>query len=524
VTARARQIVRLGRPASERRRGFTLTPGAIGASAAHPDTPQAGAALWAPFPGSPQEAAYHSPADWIGYGGAGGGGKTDLGLGLAGTQHRRSLILRRVYKSLAGTVDRSRAIYNAGGAGAAADSYNEGLHRWKLASGRLIQFGSVEHEKSKEDWRGNPFDFYDFDEATQFTESMVRFITAWNRTDVPGQRCRVLLAFNPPTDEAGRWVIRFFLPWMTYLYPGLPECQAYTGTPARPGELRWFTTIDGRDVEVPAGTKGAKSRTYFPARVEDNPVYMAQGYDATLDALPEPLRSQMRHGDFAAGIESNPWQIVPRPWAAAARARWREDGKAGPCSGVGLDVARGGRDQTVAARLYGAWVAPLQAVPGVQTATGPQAAALILPDVAAGAPAGVDVIGVGASAFDFLSEQGNVAAVNFSAAAKDPITEQPFLDRTKKLRFFNLRAYGYWLLREALDPEGANELALPPDDQLITEICTPRWSLTSRGIQVESKEDVIARVGHSPDRADALVIALLAPLLARQPEVRMRWL
>jgi hypothetical protein len=490
----------------------------------------AGGVDWRPFPGSPQDAAYHSEAIWIGYGGAAGGGKTDLGLGLAGTKHRRSVIFRRIYKTLAGTIERSREVYNAQAASRGEDSYNESLHRWRLSSGRLVQFDGIEHEKNKEDWRGVPFDLHVFDEATQFTESMVRFVTGWNRTSVPGQSCRVLLTFNPPTDEAGRWVIRFFLPWMAFLYPKLQESQSYLangGIPAAPGELRHYLMgEDGKDVEVPAETPKARSRTFFPAKVEDNPVYMAQGYDATLEAMPEPLRSQMRYGDFGAGIEADPWQIIPHAWTAAAKGRWAPQTISGRPSGAGLDVARGGRDQTVVARLYGSWLAPLQVVPGAATDTGPKAAALVIPDLAQGVPVGVDVIGVGASAFDSLVGEGlPVASVNFSESAKDPVTGLPFLNRSGKLRFLNLRAYGYWLVREALDPEGEGErLALPPDDALITELCTPRWSLTSRGIQVESKEDVIKRVGYSPDRADALVIALLAPLLAKSPEVSLRWL
>lgn len=484
-------------------------------AAQQPQTAQQDVApLWQPFPGSPQEAAFNSPAKWIGYGGAAGGGKTDLGLGLAATQHHRSLILRRVYKSLEGTIDRSRAIFNPDGANHADDSYNEGKHRWRLGNGKFIQFGSVEYEKNKEDWRGNPFDLHVFDEATQFTESMVRFIAGWNRSADPDQKCRVLLTFNPPTDEAGRWVIRFFLPWMAYLYPQLEECAAYKGVPAAPGEVRWFTTIDGKDTEVPEGTEGAESRTFFPAKVQDNPIYMAAGYATTLSALPEPMRSQLLYGDFGAGIEADPWQIIPRDWLAKARQRWQPRSSPGVPTGVGEDVARGGKDQTVVARLYGAWLDELHCVPGSQTPDGPSAAALVLTDALAGIPVGIDIIGYGSAAYDAVASYSGamVVAVNFSSAAKDRFGE-PFLDRNGQLRFANLRAYGYWLIREMLDPNGPEPLALPPDDALMNELAAPRWQPTVRGVQVESKDDIKERLGYSPDRADALVIAALAPLL-----------
>jgi hypothetical protein len=53
--------------------------------------------VWVPNAG-PQTEAYYSEADEIFYGGEAGGGKTDLGGGLALTEHQRSLIVRRINK------------------------------------------------------------------------------------------------------------------------------------------------------------------------------------------------------------------------------------------------------------------------------------------------------------------------------------------------------------------------------------------------------------------------------------------
>src|ERR1044071_2356525 len=71
---------------------------------------------WVPNPG-PQTDAYHSVADVLLYGGQGGGGKSDLGLGLAFSgPHRRALILRRKYVHLGGLIDRAKEI-NGGASG-----------------------------------------------------------------------------------------------------------------------------------------------------------------------------------------------------------------------------------------------------------------------------------------------------------------------------------------------------------------------------------------------------------------------
>ena len=42
------------------------------------------------------------------------------------------------------------------------------------------------------------------DEAPEFTESQILFVTAWNRSTVNGQRVRVILTGNPPIDDPAK--------------------------------------------------------------------------------------------------------------------------------------------------------------------------------------------------------------------------------------------------------------------------------------------------------------------------------
>ena len=65
--------------------------------------------LWMPSPG-PQYDARKCKADILLYGGEGGGGKTDLGLGLAFEDHEKSLIIRKNYTDLRGITDRAKEI------------------------------------------------------------------------------------------------------------------------------------------------------------------------------------------------------------------------------------------------------------------------------------------------------------------------------------------------------------------------------------------------------------------------------
>jgi hypothetical protein len=67
---------------------------------------------WIPNAG-PQTQAYFHPAKVLLYGGAGGGGKTDLSIGLAYTAHERSLMLRRKYADLGGLLDRAKQIHGS---------------------------------------------------------------------------------------------------------------------------------------------------------------------------------------------------------------------------------------------------------------------------------------------------------------------------------------------------------------------------------------------------------------------------
>ena len=62
--------------------------------------------LWFPTPG-PQLDAVNCQADVLLYGGSGGSGKTDLILGLAHTEHQKTLIIRKFYTDLTGLTDRA---------------------------------------------------------------------------------------------------------------------------------------------------------------------------------------------------------------------------------------------------------------------------------------------------------------------------------------------------------------------------------------------------------------------------------
>ena len=469
--------------------------------------------LWEPLPG-PQQMAYDSEADIVGFGGAAGGGKTDLIAGASVTKHKRVLVVRREKAQTEGFIQRMAEILGH------TVGYNSQKSLWRVNAGSapLIEFGGLDNPGDERRWQGRPHDLIAIDEATENREAQVRFIMGWLRTTDPSVKPKVLMTFNPPTTSEGRWVIEFFAPWLDAKHP----------RPAMPGELRWFTTIAGKDQEVPdgrpfvlrgdarvydfdeAGFKPEeiirpKSRTFIPARVTDNPHYMRTGYMDTLQALPEPLRSQMLYGDFNAGVQDDPWQVCPSAWIDAAVARWKKPDAVTEMLSLGVDVARGGADETVIARKHAPmWFDMPIALPGKDTPDGPTVAGQVIAARRDNAPVHIDVIGVGASPYDFLAQiRGlQVMGVNVSTAAIGR-------DKSGMLSFFNLRSQLVWMMREALDPANNTGIALPPHPRLKADLAAFKWSLQGKTIKVESRDEIVKRLGRSPDYASAYVLALI---------------
>lgn len=486
--------------------------------------------LWRPLPG-PQTMARDTEAFITGFGGAAGGGKTDLAIGLALTEHQKTFIFRQEATQLVGIIDRVAEILGS------RDGYNSRENVWRLPQSmaikvptprsivdtkysgirnRQLEFGSVPNPGDERKYQGRPKDLLVGDEVTNIREGAVRFLTGWIRSVNNVVRKRALFTFNPPTDAEGRWVISYFAPWLDTQYP----------VPAMPGELRWFASLGGKDVEVPSNAPFVlegdrpiyefdpkdytnrrdlivtpQSRTFIPSRITDNPYLANTGYMTTLQALPEPLRSQMLYGDFQAGVEDDQWQVIPTAWVEAAQARWSKPYPMPPMDSLGVDVARGGKDKTIVFRRHGMFYDEPIAREGRDTKDGPAVAGLVVGAARDLAPIHIDVIGVGASPYDFLKHiNQQVVGVNVAESANTT-------DKSGRLRFFNLRSQLWWQMREDLDPVNNTGVMLPPVRQLLLDLTAPKWGLSGGKIKVESREDIIKRIGRSPDYGSALILA-----------------
>lgn len=424
---------------------------------------------------------------------------TDLALGKSFTQFYRSLILRREYAQTDGIRSRGDEIQNG------ACTFISGEKKsWDTSDGRNVKVAGVEHLNDMHKYKGRARDHIVFDEASDFLEMQVRFILGWLRTDRKDVHPQALLTFNPPTTPEGEWIIKFFAPWID------PD---YVGTKATDGELRWFARIDDKDVEVadnspiPNGDKPPilpLSRTFFHAFVEDNPVYMATGYDRQLESLPEPLRSQTRWGKFGITGNDDIWQCIPTQWLIDASKRWLEQAK--PDLGLrsmGVDPSRGGADEFVIAKLYGSWFAELVVHSGISTPDGIVGAKYVTDAMGnENAVIGLDVIGIGSSVYDQLKVLPGIDCLPINVGAGT--TNK---DKSQRYSFFNLRSEIMWRFREALDPASGQEIALPPDSQLRNDLRMARFTIVTGKIKVELKQNIKDRIGRSPDRGDAVLLA-----------------
>jgi hypothetical protein len=455
--------------------------------------------IWQPDPNNnPQCLAYELAKSGkvmqIGYGGQAGGGKTDLAIGLAGTVFPEAKIFRRTFSAMSKMIERGDQVYPV--------SYVSGRKsRWQWP-GHVVELAHMQHEKHWQTHQGQASALMAFDEAAQFTETMVRTVGGWLRTTDERQHTLLLLCFNPPTTPEGEWIVQFFAPWIDPEYPGQK---------AEHGEIRWFVNINGKDVEVENGdpliddglTLYPVSRTFIAASRSDNP-YLGEAYERALSAMPEPVRTMMMTGDFAVAAQDDPWQVIPTNWILLAQERWRNMQKPkGKLRAVGVDVAHGGADNTVISRLIENWFAPLLVS---DTPTAQIAAYNVVQSIGTQKPPiWVDAIGYGAGCFDMLREMPgmDVLGVNVGHASRG-------YDKAGVYQFANLRAELIWRFREALDPESGEDIALPDDRRLRVQLASMRYKIVGAKIKIEAKEDIKKRLGYSPDEADAVVLAWAA--------------
>jgi len=208
------------------------------------------------------------------FGGAAGPGKTDclLALALRNTWHPRyrGLILRRTFPRLVEILDRTYQMYpKMGGA-----EWREGKKAWNFPSGAKIRVGHMEHEKDKYNYQGTEYQFFGWDELTEFLETQYLYLFSRARRTVDLPFPTIFRAASNPGNEGHLWVKKRF----------------------RIGTVPPGTTIFEEFTHPETGDRIKTSRVFIPGRLDDNPSINRDEYIANLMHLPEIDRMRLLEG------------------------------------------------------------------------------------------------------------------------------------------------------------------------------------------------------------------------------------
>jgi len=231
--------------------------------------------------------------------------------------------------------------------------------------------------------------------------------------------------------------------------------------------------IEGKEV-IP----GLISRQWIEDRKadwgEDNPLYISK----VLAEFPEETENT----------------LILLSWIEGARDRELE--ATGP-KGLGVDVARFGNDETVLTAIQGVKILEQRAYRGKDLMK--TCGNVIQMMDKWGIPfycTCVDDSGLGGGVTDRLQEQGyKVQPINNGAQSDNPD------------KFFNMGADLYWAMRERFRTENID---IPNDPILMAELAGRKFDYTStKGqMKLETKDEMAKRGLKSPNRSDALALAI----------------
>jgi len=165
--------------------------------------------------------------------------------------------------------------------------------------------------------------------------------------------------------------------------------------------------------------------------------------------------------------------------------------------GMGIDVARFGEDETVFYVLDGGRYVTSHFAHKRSTDETSLLAQRFINDNDVQITC-VDDIGVGGGVTDMLGSYLKIDGIEGVNVGK----------RSEDERFFNMRAQLWWHAREMFK---AGKVSLPNDPKLIRQLGSVMYNYRGTGkVIVEPKNDTKRRIGQSPDRADAFILALWA--------------
>lgn len=383
--------------------------------------------------------------------------------------------------------------------------------RWELAEDRYAMGLSAE---SADEFQGfhSPNMFIVVDEAEGVSDEIYEAIEAVMTSSEP----RLLLIGNP-TTVSGSFHRAFHQE--RHLYKTI-TISAFDSPNVREGKIMVPGLTSSKWVEERKETWGEDNPIYrarvlgeFPDQAEDTLIRLsdieAAANNTSNGLVGKNASNEAGSRDSANNQEAtnNASSANPRTEDARADGGSLEDQaeersshpqappEPEPKVVLAVDVARFGSDRSVILRRRGNNVEEIRTFHGLDTM---QLAGWVIAAINEAQPSYicVDEIGVGAGVVDQLKEQGyRVRGINVARrAGQDSV-------------FANLRAEGYWRLRELFS---SSQISIPADNQLMGELAAMRYSYDSQGrVLIQSKDSMRQRGLTSPDKADALMLAFL---------------
>lgn len=280
--------------------------------------------------------------------------------------------------------------------------------------------------------------------------------------------------------------------WTAIILPAILDRNGWADFIGTPKGINLFSEMYFKALKDPEWFAALRT-VYDTGALSDAEIELARA------SMPEPQFRQEFLCDFTAGT-SNSLIAVDLVHEAAGR-HIGEEKYSFAARVIGVDVARQGDDRTVIFRRQGlvAWQPII-----MRGADSMSVAARVAGEMAEWDPDAVMVDGTGgygAGVIDRLRQLGHA-----------PIEVQ-FGGKPLDQRFNNKRTEMYWELAEWLRGGGA----VPDIPELKIELCTPTYDHdNARGVmRLESKDDIKARMGFSPDLADALALTFAARVAPR---------
>lgn len=272
--------------------------------------------------------------DWLLYGGAAGGGKSELlayhvhELSMKYPGHRSLLIRTSLPELRRSLIIRTQVRYAQLGAEAMLRSVDN-VKAWWYDNGSIIEYGYCARDEDVGQFMSAEYDFIGFDEATQFTPYQMLMISGRLRTSkkmaASGVKTHVMFATNP--GDRGHTFLYQMLVGPTQ-YGKFAVVYDVSNGFEDPPIVRMVELPDDLDelaeIEIDHDPNNHLVIAFVPSTVVDNP-YIDPTYKKHLSMLPETERRQKLLGDwdtftgqyfseFQRGIHVVPPFPIPDEW------------------------------------------------------------------------------------------------------------------------------------------------------------------------------------------------------------------